>query len=864
MDRPNRILCSACIYVYIYVFDDLSILLQLSLYYWSTPSLASASALSTAMTFLLSFTKCLLFGAFLSVSSALPDGFVDEGVTSIDGIITGAFAPNPRNGNKPMLLLSSKSGQIFAVEDPDDSEDFVTVGDFSNILCTNGERGLQSITPHPNFTDNRYIYLFYSSLVDECPESADTGPPTRVSRYIMDPDTLRIDVDSEFRILETSPSPKKVHNGGTMAFGVDGFLYITTGDGGMREPAYSQDLTNLYGSILRVDVNGDAPQSNPFTTASGGTGVSCGKSGTGRPPVGSPANAVCEEIYAYGLRNPFRLTMDRDSTERVLYAIGDVGASVWEEISFGGADFAGANYGWPTFEGPCIRGSQDVDCLIPTDDESYIEPHHYYTHTSLEEGGAVVGSAFVPANSGWPEKYQYLFIDFIFNTTYNLIEAPDEECRECKPPIPGYINETFYEREIMIDLFFGPYKDVQALYVISRGAGQSIRRIRYTGSGNKAPVANFTVSATLAKINQVLVFDGRSSFDDDGDEISFQWDFGDGVTSTRPIANHTYTEFGQYTVKLTVTDILGQTNQGQTVIKVGTPPIAQMHSPKLDSRFAVGQEMTVFGNATNALGVLLNDTQISWEVRQHHAQHYHPFLDRQAGVGNGFKLDPAPSPEDFLAAENSYLEIIMYATDSFGLVSNVTRDIYPKKVVVTIDSTPRGLEVFVDEFPVTTPKNITSWENHKLRLNVLDQKNLTFASWSIGGSRKTNFTVPARNVTVPIISVALMQNGTTTAPKRAPTMAPIRAPTKAPIIPTKQPTRKPTQNPVKRFFPTDAPSSWWVTETDSQPSSSEAPVSSPMDNSVGFSDSSAATWSRQDLFLVEWCVLFLFTYVLQH
>ena len=137
-------------------------------------------------------------------------------------------------------------------------------------------------------------------------------------------------------------------------------------------------------------------------------------------------------------------------------------------------------------------------------------------------------------------------------------------------------------------------------------------------------------------------------------------------------------------------------------------------SSDLDSRFAVGQELTVFGNATNALGVLLNDSQISWEVRQHHSEHYHPFLDRPSGNGNGFQLDPAPSPEDFKAADNSYLEIIMYATDSYGLVTNVTRNIYPKKVYITIDSSPRGLEVLVDEYPVITPRNITSWENHKM------------------------------------------------------------------------------------------------------------------------------------------------------
>jgi hypothetical protein len=82
-------------------------------------------------------------------------------------------------------------------------------------------------------------------------------------------------------------------------FGNDGYLYLTTGDAGMREPAYSQDLRNLYGKVLRLD--GNVPNTNPFTNSSTGTGISC-RNSKGRPPIASPSNAVCEEIYAYGLR----------------------------------------------------------------------------------------------------------------------------------------------------------------------------------------------------------------------------------------------------------------------------------------------------------------------------------------------------------------------------------------------------------------------------------------------------------------------------------------------------------------------------------------------------------------------------------
>ena len=274
----------------------------------------------------------ILFWLLANGSDAVPSGFVDEGVIDLDAI-TGAFVPNPRNNGKPMLLLSAKEGEINALEDPDNSDSSIKVADMSGILCTNGERGLQTILPHPDFISNRFIFMYYSRKVNNCPEDASNGPSNRLSRFTMSATTLQIDLNSEVVLLETPPSPKRVHNGGAMAIGNDGLLYLTTGDAGTREPAYSQDLRNLYGKILRLDINGNVPTSNPFTSSSGGRGVPC-RNSKGRPPSGSPSDAVCEEIYAYGLRNPFRIAMDRNTKDKVRFSVQDVGASVWEEISY--------------------------------------------------------------------------------------------------------------------------------------------------------------------------------------------------------------------------------------------------------------------------------------------------------------------------------------------------------------------------------------------------------------------------------------------------------------------------------------------------------------------------------------------------
>ena len=97
--------------------------------------------------------------------------------------------------------------------------------------------------------------------------------------------------------------------------------------------------------------------------------------------------------------------------------------------------------------------------------------------------------------------------------------------------------------------------------------------------------------------------------------------------------------------------------------------------------------------------------------------------------GNAMELFPAPEPEDFLAATNSYLKIIMYATDDNGLTTEIFVDVQPKKVQVSINSIPKGLTVLVDEYSVTTPETVTSWENFNLPLVIENQPPFKFSHW---------------------------------------------------------------------------------------------------------------------------------------
>ncbi len=105
--------------------------------------------------------------------------------------------PNPRNGNKPMMILNAKNGQINVLENPDESPDSLEIIDLAEgpKVCTNGERGLHTVIPSPNFAKNRHLFAFYTKYKEDCLEDPEEGPHNVVVRFTMDPDTLMLDYD---------------------------------------------------------------------------------------------------------------------------------------------------------------------------------------------------------------------------------------------------------------------------------------------------------------------------------------------------------------------------------------------------------------------------------------------------------------------------------------------------------------------------------------------------------------------------------------------------------------------------------------------------------------------------------------------
>lgn len=568
-----------------------------------------------------------------------------------------------------------------------------------------------------------------------CNEDIENGPVNRLSRFVL-PESNKVNLSSETVFFETSALEYDHHNSGDIEFGVDGNMWVTVGDGGSTWTAVSNNPGNLLGSMVRLTLDGDIPADNPYVGDA--DAVRCNVNGV--PPEGSPPGAKCLEIWATGLRNPFRFAIDPNVQDKVRFYVNDVGQGLWEEISEGGTDFKDVDYGWPAREGPCPNNRIE-NCA---DVHPYTDPVHFYIHNN---GGSVTGGTFVP-NGIWPEEYNgaYMYADFVFGKIYVLKDVGLPGCITCNPPESGMQVTEFTEWFQIVNMDFGPYRDTQALYYTGV---YEIRRVSYVGDGNRSPDAIILAEPSEGPVGMTVMFSGAGSNDPDGDGLTFQWDFdGDGVVdSDEGNAYFTYNAAGLYLVSLTVNDGNGGSHTTTIEISVGNKPVPVITSVQVGATFAVGDVITLTGMATDTENGQLPDSALTWEVRQHHNTHYHPFL--LPTEGNDIELPPAPEPEDYDAATNSYLEIILTATDLDGLSDTVSIDVQPRMVLVNFETIPTGLQLSLDGTSVKTPITATTWENHNLRVDAEDQliggigsQAYAWSSWSDGGNQSHTINIP--------------------------------------------------------------------------------------------------------------------------
>jgi glucose/arabinose dehydrogenase len=393
----------------------------------------------------------------------LPADFEDARVTRVPAAIALAFTPDDR------MLVTSKPGRLY-VHEPGQGKTLAL--DISRRVCSGQtERGLLGVAVDPNFASNGYVYLYYTfKKHGECPDHQPENrrnPVNRVSRFVMSGNTVT--PASEKVLIDNIPSPNGNHNAGDLHFGKDGYLYVSVGDGGcdyaepercQYENDASRDRNILLGKVLRIKHGGGIPESNPYT---GPGSDRCNK--TGRTEPGKD----CQETFARGFRNPFRMAFDPDATG-TSFRINDVGGQRWEEIDEGEA---GADYGWNLCEGshdnPERRGQ--VNCSGPT----YTGPIHEYSHSSTG-CESITGGAFVPNDGSWPNSYDdaYLFGDFVCNKIFELRPAAGD----------GFVRQEFATVADggPIAMTFDPHGTGEALYYTTFANGGEVRRIAYTGS----------------------------------------------------------------------------------------------------------------------------------------------------------------------------------------------------------------------------------------------------------------------------------------------------------------------------------------------------------------------------------------------
>ena len=240
------------------------------------------------------------------------------------GLATPVFLTSPTGD--PRLFILEKPGRIRIVENGQlVATPFLDLTD--RVGSRSNEQGLLGLAFHPEYASNGYLFVNYTDQAGE----------TQIERYRVTSDRNRADAASAKRLLSID-QPFANHNGGMIAFGADGMLYIGMGDGGSGgDPqGHGQNLNSLLGKVLRIDVDRGEPYGIP----------------AGNPFVGRAGARA--EIWAYGVRNPWRFSFDR--TTNLLY-LADVGQNAYEEINVVPAGTAGVNYGWNIMEARhCFRG----------------------------------------------------------------------------------------------------------------------------------------------------------------------------------------------------------------------------------------------------------------------------------------------------------------------------------------------------------------------------------------------------------------------------------------------------------------------------------------------------------------------------
>ncbi|MEV4642281.1 PQQ-dependent sugar dehydrogenase [Actinoplanes sp. NPDC049548] len=588
------------------------------------------------------------------------------------------------------VLHTSRKGEV-RINDPRSGRNVLAA---TIPVYQHDEEGVQGVAIDPHFPANKWVYLYYSPRLNtpvdnpatpavnegDAPEqgtAADFAPfkgVMRLSRFKLNGNTLAL--STEQRILDV-PTDRGIccHVGGKIDFDAAGNLYLSTGDDTNpfasdgyvplderpdRNPAFDAQRTaantnDLRGKILRIKVTGNGgyriPRGNLFKPGTAYT----------RP-----------EIYAMGLRNPFRFAVDKRTG--IIY-VGDyspdartpnpergpAGHGRWAAID------KPANYGWPYCVAPDMpyvdydfathTSGAPFNCAAPVNDS----PHNtgkrrlppvekaevIYTYGASTEfpelGTGGIGPMGGPAYdydarnrsaTKWPEYYdgKPLFYEWTRDYVKEFTLGPANEVTSIKPVLPSIVFDN------PMDLEFGPDG---ALYVLEYGDGYfaenpeaQLARIDYV-RGNRTPIPKITATPTRGEAPLTVTFSSAGTTDPDGDTLRYAWDFdADGIVDSRqPNAVHTFTENGNYRPTLKVTDPTGRWASAEVILPVGTlAPQVSFVTPTEDQPFEFGDTVTFQVNVVDDQPVDCSRVTVTYILG--HDQHGHPLSTASGCTGS--------------------------------------------------------------------------------------------------------------------------------------------------------------------------------------------------------------------------------------
>jgi PKD repeat protein/glucose/arabinose dehydrogenase len=677
----------------------------------------------------------------LTSTIVLPAGFsetndvvMDENTGPLLGPTAVTWAPDGRR------FIAEKSGRVRVVK-ANGTLIKPPLIDLRARVNSLGDRGLLGIATDAAFADNGFLYLLY--VYDLNPGTPDSDLPmvSRLTRVTVNPDNTLVNPSNPETVIlgtyssgpcppadnnvDCIPADGKLHTIGTVRSDpVDGTLWVGTGDAtptSVQQQAFrTYDNASFAGKIIHIDRNGRGLPNHPFC------------------PATTDLDQVCTKIYAKGFRNPFRFSLRANKGP----VVGDVGNGLREELDL---VKPGRSYGWPCYEGDGkMPGySQTSRCAEEYLKEGTAEAHVGPNWTYAREGGASIIGGPVIQNDSYPQSYQgdVMVGDYVkgwikrleFDAEGNFLDA--------------HTFATGWAGGVSLDMAPNGELSYVDLGWDMDPPDAGVRRFVYAPD-DQPPIPVAKASPTSGEAPLEVHFDGDDSFDPEGDQLTYKWDFGDGSTSTQVNPTHVYTTPKTYTAKLTVDDGLNRNPTDTVSITVtgDSPPVATITRPTDGALYEDGTEVRVEGSATDEPDGSLTGGSLEWQILLHHGTHLH-----QVGTDTG-------TSTSFTTFDNhdsdSFYEIKLTATDSAGQKDTDIVEIDPETIPLTLASSPSGAPISYDSQQTRAApfdKQATVGFQATIAADAAFTKNGTvynFTGWSHGANRQHTYTIPNEATTL--------------------------------------------------------------------------------------------------------------------